>query len=104
MFPDGFCSDGARLEGTTETIWFDAPRRLSRCRRTMTIRYPDGGIQTWEYVHRKHPPAKDEVAAFLANHGFVAEETFRDRSGNSYTPGSPRAIFWARKKIRGPAD
>ena len=96
MFPNGTCADGARLEGTTELVWFDAGRRLSRNRRTIKMTSPDGRVQSWEWVQQKHPPSKDEVEAMLLKHGFVVEKTFGDRAGSAYEPSSPRAIFWAR--------
>ena len=96
MFPDGTCADGTRLEGTTEMLWSDAKQRLARYRRTITVTLSDGRVQSWEWLHQKHPPSKDEVEGMLLKHGFAVEKTFGDRAGNPYSPASPRAIFWAR--------
>lgn len=97
VFPTGVCADGTRLEGTTETIWYDAPRRLARNRRTIKFISTDGGERTVEYIHQKHPVSYGEVEGWLLKRGFRIEKTYGDRQGNPYAPDSPRAIFWARK-------
>jgi SAM-dependent methyltransferase len=99
-FPEGVCADGARVEGTTETVGFDAPKRLWRARRTITVSFPDGRVTRLEYVHQKHPVSFDEVRGWLEAHGFAVERTFGDRAGNPYTPASDCAIFWARKETK----
>jgi hypothetical protein len=96
-FPTGVCADGARVEGTSETVGFDAAKRLWRARRTITITFPDGRVTRHEYVHQKHPVSFGEVGAWLRSHGFAVEQTFGDRAGRPYSPSSDRAIFWARK-------
>jgi hypothetical protein len=98
-FPAGVCADGARVEGTSETVGFDAAKRLCRARRTITITFPDGRVTRHEYVHQKHPVSFGEVGAWLRSHGFAVEQAFGDRAGNPYARdgSSPRAIFWARK-------
>jgi SAM-dependent methyltransferase len=96
-FPSGTCEDGTRLEGTTETIWYDAPRRLWRGRRSVTIVFPDGSQVHREWLIRKHPVSAVEQQNWLAAHGFVVEQVLGDRSGSPYTGSSDRAIFWARK-------
>ena len=97
-FPTGVCADGARVEGTTETFWFDRPRRLSRCRRTVTVTLSDGTHIFGERIQQKHPVSFAEVRGWLATHGFSMEQSFGDRAGTPYTPGSPRAIFWAKNQ------
>lgn len=96
-FPTGTCADGTRLESTTETIWFDAPRRLWRCRRRTRAILPDGRVTEAEYVQQKHPCSTGEVRGWLERHGFVVEHLFGDRAGNAYGDASERAIFGARK-------
>lgn len=96
-FPSGICSDGTRVDGTGETIWFDAPRRLWRTRNRVTVTFPDGSIQTTERVIQNHPVSTYEVRDWLQTHGFIIESLYGDRQGNPYTDESPRAIFWARK-------
>jgi len=97
-FPTGTCADGARVQGSTETIWWDAPRRLVRFRRTATVTLPDGSTTTKEWVQQKHPPSAVEVRTWLEQHGFIIEQTYGDRTGSPYVQTSPRAIFWAGKK------
>lgn len=96
-FPTGTCADGTRLESTTETIWFDAPHRLWRCRRRTRAILPDGRVAEAEYVQQKHPCSTGEVRGWLERHGFVVERLFGDRAGAANTEASDRAIFWARK-------
>ena len=98
VFPTGVCADGTRLEGTTETLWFDAPKRLCRARRTITMTRPDGTRSSYEYVHQKHPVSAGEVRGWFAKYGFSIEADFGDRAGSTYVDASPRAIFWARKE------
>jgi len=97
-FPSGTCADGTRLESTTETIWFDAPHRLVRFRRSTKVTLPDGSLVEKEYIQQKHPVSKIEVQTWLEAYGFVIEQVYGDRNGNPYTEASNRAIFWARKE------
>ncbi|NLC59057.1 MAG: class I SAM-dependent methyltransferase [Armatimonadetes bacterium] len=97
VFPTGTCEDGTRVEGTSETIWFDAPGRLWRARRTATLTYPDGTTLTKEWVQQKHPVSVGEQREWLARHGFVVERLFGGRDGSPYTAESERAIFWAQR-------
>ena len=99
-FPAGVCADGARVESTGETLWFDAPARLVRFRRTTRIVLPGKVIET-EYIQQKHPVSQGEVQAWLERYGFVIEKTCGDKAGNPYQSQSPRAIFWARKRSGG---
>ena len=97
-FPTGTCADGARVQGSTETIWWDAPRRLVRFRRTVTVTLPDGSTATKEWIQQKHPPSAVEVRTWLVRHGFIIKEMYGDRTENPYVPTSPRAILWAKRK------
>lgn len=97
-FPTGTCADGTRVESTTETIWYDGPRRLARFRRRTKVISPDGSIVEKEYVQQKHPVSTIEVQTWLEAHGFVVEQLYGDRAGSPYTEASGRAIFWARKR------
>ena len=98
FFPSGTCSDGTRVSATVETVWFDAPRRLWRARRSVTLTSPGGQTTTKEWIQQKHPVSKGEVETWLNRNGFEIEDVFGDRAGNPYEPASPRAIFWARKR------
>jgi SAM-dependent methyltransferase len=97
-FPTGICADGARVESTTETIWYDAPRRLVRFRRRTQVTLPDGSVVEQEYAQQKHPVSTGKVRAWLEAHGFAVEQLYGDRAGNPYAEASKRAIFWARKR------
>ena len=96
-FPTGRCADGTRVQGTMETVGYDAERRLARFRRTVTITEPDGVVTRREWVEQKHPPSTAEMRAWLARHGFSVETLWGDRRGAPYTDASGRAIFWARR-------
>ncbi len=97
-FPTGACADGTRLQGTIETIWYDAPRRLVRFRRTVRVTLPDGRTTSREWVQQKHPVSAVEVRMWLERHGFIIEQTYGGRDASPYTPTSGRAIFWARRR------
>ncbi len=101
-FPGGLCGDGTRMQGTSETIWTDPAARIWLARRGTTAVRLNGTSETYEWIQWKHPVSTDEVAGWLAKHGFAVERLFGDRKGNPYTPQSPRAIFWARKKLNPP--
>ena len=96
-FPTGTCADGTRVESTTETIWYDAPRRLVRFRRCTQVTLPDGSVVEQETIQQKHPVSTAEVQTWLESQGFIVERLYGDRAGNPYTQASERAIFWARK-------
>ncbi len=97
-FPQGTCTDGTQVQGTTEMIWYDVPGRLVRYRRTVTVTTPDGKVTRREWMEQCHPPSKVEVASWLEKHGFKTEELYGDRLGNPYTDDSGRAIFWATRE------
>lgn len=99
-FPCGTCSDGTRLEATTETISFDLEKRLWMARRVITLTSPDGIIRTTKYIQQKHPVSFNEVKRWLEKYHFAIKQTFGDHAGNPYTPESGRAIFWARKESK----
>jgi SAM-dependent methyltransferase len=100
-FPTGACADGTYVESTIETIWFNLPARLVKFHRTTRVALPGGKIIERETIQQKHPVSFGEVQAWLERYGFAIEKTFGDRAGNSYTPSSDRAIFWARKHSGG---
>ncbi len=94
----GKCSDGTLVEGTRETIWFDASQRLVRFRRRTKVTLPDGKIVEQEYIQQKHPVSKLEVQGWLAQHGFRIEGLYGSYLGEPYTEASARAVFWTRRK------
>jgi len=94
----GTCADGTRVEGASETIWFDAPKRLWRAKRWTTVIFPDGQEKTTEWTQQKHPVSFGEVEGWLTGHGFVIDRTFGDRFGNPCASESTRATFWATKQ------
>jgi SAM-dependent methyltransferase len=96
-FPSGKCNDGASVETSTETIWYDIPNRLARFRRLTKVTFPDGSTIQKEYFQQKHPVSSVEVRSWLEKHGFIIEQFYGDRKGNPYSKKSDRAIFWARK-------
>jgi hypothetical protein len=95
---NGTCADGTRVESTSETIWYDAPRRLVRFRCCIRVTLPDGRVVEREHIQQKHPPSTGEVRGWLEAHGFEVEHLYGDREGNPYAENSKRAIFWARKR------
>lgn len=98
-FPTATCEDGTRLSSSMETIWFDVTRRLVRIRRRTQVRRADQSTFTREYIQQKHPVSAIEVQAWLEAHGFTIEGCYGDHEGSNYSDDSPRAIFWARKKM-----
>jgi SAM-dependent methyltransferase len=97
-FPSGLCADGAYLESTMQTVWFDAPKRLARLRRSTRVVFPGGYAIEREYLQQKHPVSAQEVQTWLLSHGFTIEGTFGDHHGCPFEEASTRAIFWARKR------
>lgn len=98
-FPTATCEDGTRLSSSMETIWFDAERRLVRIRRRTQVRRADQSTFAREYIQQKHPVSALEVQAWLEAYGFSIEGRYGNHDGSGYTDDSPRAIFWARKKM-----
>jgi len=97
-FPTGLCADGSRLESTIETVRYDVAHRLAWFRRSTRIIRPDGQVIEKEMLQQKHAVSAGEVKTWLERNGFTIEGWFGDRRGGVYTPSSPRAIFWARKR------
>ena len=96
-FPSGICSDGTRIKGTRETIWFDVEKRLVRFRQTATVESPNGEVRSSEWIQQKHPPSTEEMCAWLTTHSFAVEHLWGDRNRSDYSSDSGRAVFWARK-------
>lgn len=89
--PEQLLPDGTRIQGTSETIWYDAPRRLWRARRTTTVTFPDGKTLRKEHIQQKHPVSQAEVRGWLDAHGFKIE----------YAKETPeRIIYWAKRAAR----
>jgi SAM-dependent methyltransferase len=103
-WPTGALPDGTQLESTTETIWYDAERRLARFRRKTRATTPKGQVIEGEYIQQKHPVSMGEVKGWLEKQGFLIGQIFGDRQGRPYSETSPRAIFWARKAEEQPAE
>ena len=97
-FPSGTCQDGTRLEGSTETAWYDIHGRFVHYVRRLTVTHPDGEVAHHEWRETCHPVVMAEILTWVKQAGFVVEETFGDRNGNPYGPKSPRAILWARRE------
>jgi SAM-dependent methyltransferase len=93
----GICSDGTIVVSTRQTIWFDAPRRLTRFRRRVQVSHPQGYMTEHEYIQQKHPVSKSEVESWLKKYHFQVEAVYGDYHGAPYTDTSSRAIFWARR-------
>jgi len=98
-FPTATCEDGTRLSSSMETVWFDAVRRLVRIRRLTQVRRADHSSYIREYIQQKHPVSALEVQTWLEAYGFSIEGQYGKHDGSGYTNDSPRAIFWARKKM-----
>lgn len=98
VFPTGICRDGTRLQGTMETVAYDANARWARFRRTATITSPDGRVETRTWIQQKHAPSTDEMTAWLHAYGFRIEFVWGDRRRTSYTADTDRAVFWAVKR------
>jgi SAM-dependent methyltransferase len=90
-------SDGTRLDGTMETIWYDAPARLWRGRRVLTATSPDGVTTSKEWIQQKHPVSAIEVKQWLEAHEFVIEKLYGGHDDIPYDDFCGRATFWARK-------
>ncbi len=96
-FPSGTCQDGTRLEGSTETAWYDIHGRFTHYIRRLKVTHTDGSISHREWQETCHPIVLAEVLAAVKQAGLVVEQTFGDKQGNPYGPGSPRALVWACK-------
>lgn len=89
--------DGTRVQGSRETIWFDAPLKLWKSRQRKTVTLLDGTATEHEFIVQKHPVSVLEQQEWLVSHGFLILHLYGDRAGSTYTPESGRGIFWARK-------
>lgn len=96
-FPSGTCEDGTRLDGSTETAWYDVPCRLVHYVRRLKVTHPDGKTTHHTWQETCHPIVMDEVLAWVREAGFTVEQTFGDKKGSPYGSKSPRALIWARR-------
>lgn len=88
-------ADGIRFEWESETIWFDAPKRLWRAKRWVTATSPDGTVTTREAIQQKHPISTYEVRGWLEKHGFTVKKHFGNRDDAPYDDSFGRTTFWA---------
>lgn len=95
---EGTVSDGTFARYTMKAIRFDEERQVLYVERTTYKRTPDGHEVVHKYIGKKHPVTMEEVRTWLLRHGFEVVKLFGDRQGMPYTPGSERAIFWAKRK------
>jgi hypothetical protein len=96
-FPSGTCQDGTRLEGSTETTWYDTRCRLVHYVRRLKVTHPNGEIVHHQWEETCHPIVMEEVTMWAQEAGFVVEQTFGDKKGSPYEDTSPRALIWARR-------
>jgi SAM-dependent methyltransferase len=94
----GRLPNGTYIENFLETIWYDAPARLVRFKRSTVVTLPDGRVLECEFEQQKHPVSRGEVQAWLGRYGFTVRGLYGDRSGAAYSETSERMIFWAEKK------
>jgi len=97
-FPSGKCKDGTRLEGSTETAWYDIHGRFVHYVRRLNVTHSDGEVTHHEWRETCHPVIMEEILTWVEQAGLVVEDTFGDRKGCPYGPESPRAIVWARRE------
>jgi SAM-dependent methyltransferase len=97
VYPTGTCADGTQVQGFTETVWFDAPKRLVRFARRIVVTPEEGEPREYSYQQQKHPVSTGEVRAWLEASGLVIEEHYGARDASPYTVASQRSIFWARR-------
>jgi len=95
--PSLTCADGTTFEFLSETVWFDAPRRLHRARRRIIGTRPDGQAIRKEYEIQKHPTSALETRDWLLRHSFVIEVFTDGVGGPPWRSGNGRATFWAQK-------
>ncbi len=98
-FPSGVCADGAVVRSTSETLWFDAARRLVRARRQTVVRKDGRVLHEQAFVVQTHPPSTAEMRWWLERHGFEVISLWGDHArAIPYTDEAARATFWARKQ------
>jgi len=64
-FPSGVCADGTRIDGFTETRWFDVQRRLVHYDRRALVTSPDGRAASYDWEETCHPALKADVERWL---------------------------------------
>ena len=93
----GIAQDGAVVETTRKTIWFDVKKRLARFERGTTVTKKNGEVIKVTSIQQKHPVSTGEVQDWIQKHGFEIIKIYGNSDGAAYTEQSTRAIFWARK-------
>jgi SAM-dependent methyltransferase len=93
----GVCSDGAVVECTRETVWYDASRRLARFRRRTQVTLANGEVIEQTSIQQKHPVSKGEVHGWLEKYDFQVKGTYGNHAGVLYKDESAHAIFWAER-------
>ncbi|WDV45319.1 class I SAM-dependent methyltransferase [Clostridiaceae bacterium M8S5] len=94
----GITNDGAKVESTFHTIWYDVEKRLARFKRNVKVTKQNGEIIKNSFIQQKHPVSTYEVKNWLNKNGFRIIHLYGNRKGDEYTDDSPRAIFWACKR------
>jgi SAM-dependent methyltransferase len=94
----GTSSDGTYGRYSMKHLSFDLAQSVLKMERTLYKRSPDGQETVDMYIGRKHPVAAQEVEGWLHVFRFEIVKLLGTHRGDLYTPQSPRAIFWARKK------
>ena len=98
-FPSGVCADGAVVKSESETIWFDAEKRLVRARRKTVVEKDGRVLHEQEFIVQTHPPSVVEMRQWLETNGCVVISLWDDHANQiPHTDESGRATFWARKK------
>jgi SAM-dependent methyltransferase len=97
-FPTGVCSDGTVVKGSMETVACDIKKRITRFRRTVEIRTPDGHVTRRSWIEQKHPPSTEEMHDWLTKSNFEIVHLWGNRKKTPYTDDAGRAVFWARLK------
>ncbi len=95
---EGKGSDGTYGRYTMKHLSYDLAQNVLKIERKLYKRAPDGQELLDMYIGRKHPVAAQEVEGWLHVFGFEIVKLLGTHRGDLYTPQSPRAIFWARKK------
>jgi SAM-dependent methyltransferase len=97
-FPSGICDDGAVVKSISETIWFDAEKRLVQERRRTVVEKDGRVLHEQEFVVQTHPPSTVEMRQWLEDNGFEIISLWGDHTNEiPYTDESGRATFWAIK-------
>ena len=91
-------ADGTKLEIPSKHVWFDAPRRLRRCRHGIIATWAEGEVIHKECEIQKHPASALETQSWLLAHGFAIESLTDSVGGPPWESGDGRVTFWVRKK------